>query len=261
MTGIYIIINKKNDHSYIGQSVNIYARWADHRTLSKRNKGYVLGCALTKYGHESFDFLVLEECFAQDLDERERFYIQLLKPTYNMNNGGEGNGGRFLSEKAKKILSDKAKKNWHSWSDEKKKYILSKLTGPKKNHIVRPETRKKIKKSALKQFENGMPEKTRRKISKAHKGKPKNYASRQRKVEQVDPDALITIRTFDYVKDAAKYINRSSSGIQAVLHGRQNVSGGYAWKYCDSCSVETIPKGSRTDNKLPSEAQSNSYTS
>lgn len=97
--------NKINGKCYIGQSVDIYARWIDHKTPSKRNRGTVLGRALSKYGRENFELIILEECPEEKLDEREMYYIAKYRPAYNMNEGGKGNKGHRLPPKVKKHLS------------------------------------------------------------------------------------------------------------------------------------------------------------
>lgn len=75
MIGIYKITNKHNGKSYIGQSIDIKERWENHRCLNG-NHDYPLYRAFRKYGIDSFEFEVLEECNAGELAERELYYIQ-----------------------------------------------------------------------------------------------------------------------------------------------------------------------------------------
>ena len=95
MTGIYKIENMINHKVYIGQSVLIETRWSAHRGRLNRGKmgKHPLQQSWTKYGENNFSFSVLEECSADELDEREIYYISLYNSTnrkfgYNIESGG-----------------------------------------------------------------------------------------------------------------------------------------------------------------------------
>ena len=79
MVGIYIITNLINGNRYIGQSIDIKRRFWDHRCISHETNRHMKH-ALKKYGKENFRYEVLEECDVDALDERETYYISLLKP-------------------------------------------------------------------------------------------------------------------------------------------------------------------------------------
>ena len=95
MIGIYKWTNLINNKVYIGQSVNITARKAEHIKLAK-NENYTtnIAKAIRKYGVENFNFEILEECSSDKLDEREHYYIQYYdslnkEKGYNMLRVGE----------------------------------------------------------------------------------------------------------------------------------------------------------------------------
>lgn len=92
MVGIYKIYNKINGHCYIGQSRNIEKRWKNHICASKNENdvayNYPLYRAFRKYDISNFDFLILEECSIEELNEKEIFWISLFKPEYNQTLGG-----------------------------------------------------------------------------------------------------------------------------------------------------------------------------
>lgn len=107
MMGIYKIENLINGKIYIGQSINIKERWQTHKQLivkqhltkdDLRTLTYPLYQALKKYGLENFDFSVIEECSLDQLDEREKYWIQFyhsyigdpLSHGYNLTVGGQG---------------------------------------------------------------------------------------------------------------------------------------------------------------------------
>ena len=77
MVGIYAIKNKVSGKIYIGQSTNIENRWYKHKTSLRHNYhgNYHLQCSWNKYGEDSFEFSVLEECEKDKLDEREIYWI------------------------------------------------------------------------------------------------------------------------------------------------------------------------------------------
>ena len=91
MPGIYIIINTINGHSYIGSTNNLKVREDNHFTLLKHNKhvNSHLQNAYNKYSNDAFVFLIKEEITECDnlkelLLSREQYYIDNLKPEYNI---------------------------------------------------------------------------------------------------------------------------------------------------------------------------------
>lgn len=96
--GIYIIKNTINQLIYIGQSVNIKARFWAHQQSAKNTKAQdhytQIHMAMYQLGYKNFYYEVLEECSIDLLDERERYYIakyDSYEHGYNMTLGGEGN--------------------------------------------------------------------------------------------------------------------------------------------------------------------------
>ena len=81
--GIYWIRNTVNDKKYVGSSSNIEDRWAHHRSkLKTENHDNIhLQRAYKKYGVNSFEYIIIEECAIESLEEREDYYINLLKTT------------------------------------------------------------------------------------------------------------------------------------------------------------------------------------
>lgn len=92
-TGIYKITNQTNGICYIGQAVNLAQRWKDHAKYGlgidtpANNRMYK---AMQQDGLENFSFEVLEECAAADLNEKERFYINLYQADQFGYNGNKG---------------------------------------------------------------------------------------------------------------------------------------------------------------------------
>lgn len=88
-SGIYMFVNKANSKKYIGQSVNIKRRHNEHiKWPSKHSK---IDNYIAVLGIEAFDFIILEECEIEKLDEREKYWIDYydsITSGYNLVEGG-----------------------------------------------------------------------------------------------------------------------------------------------------------------------------
>ena len=93
--GIYKITNLQSKQCYIGQSVDIATRWKDHIKCglgidaSATNKLYK---AMQKDGIWNFSFELMEECPRTQLNEKERFWIELYQSDkfgYNLTKGNK----------------------------------------------------------------------------------------------------------------------------------------------------------------------------
>lgn len=84
--GIYMIINIVNNHRYVGSSVNIKRRLESHRANLRHSKhdNPHLQNAWDKYGEDNFIFSVLEKCSKDSRFVREQYYVDILKPEYNI---------------------------------------------------------------------------------------------------------------------------------------------------------------------------------
>ena len=80
-TGIYKITSLIDGRCYIGQAVDIKERFRDHMKAglgidASQNKFYEI---MQQQGLENFTFELLEECSKDELNEKEKFYIELYK--------------------------------------------------------------------------------------------------------------------------------------------------------------------------------------
>ena len=79
--GIYKITNLKDGKCYVGQSNNIQTRWVQHCKRGvgadppTNNKLYPI---LYSIGIENFMFELVEECFPEQLNEREKYYQEVF---------------------------------------------------------------------------------------------------------------------------------------------------------------------------------------
>lgn len=92
--GIYKITNQLNNQCYIGQSVNIKERFADHVKCGlgiDTPAGNKLYNAMQEDGIWNFSFELLEECPRDKLNQKEREYIAIYD-SYNLGyNSTSGN--------------------------------------------------------------------------------------------------------------------------------------------------------------------------
>lgn len=94
MIGIYMYMHKISKQKYIGQSVNIAKRrWEHLHSPSQYSK---IDQALQQEGEQAFEFTILEQCSADELDEKERYWISYYDSCnkgYNIKNGGQNYRG------------------------------------------------------------------------------------------------------------------------------------------------------------------------
>lgn len=265
LCGIYKITNNVNWKVYVGQSINIMARWKDH--INTLNRGdsrcTLLQRAWNKYGQENFTFEILELCSEDVLDEIEIKYINFYDACntnkgYNIESGG--NQCKHLSDKTKRKIGDANRGRRHS--EESKKQMSKSRTGEgngmyKKQHSE--ETKKKI--SDAKKGKPGHPstdyqkecarlanlgklksEETKRKLSESHKGKIP-YNKNQRPVYCIELNEL-----FESPSKAGKKLNIHSGNIINCCEHIRKTCGGYRWMYADTDEYTELINNLTTQN-------------
>lgn len=85
-SGVYMIRNTVSGNTYIGSAKNISKRFAGHRFTLKKGIRNNLGMLndYSIYGASSFEYIIVEFCDIPCLKERESYYFDLYKPTYNV---------------------------------------------------------------------------------------------------------------------------------------------------------------------------------
>lgn len=90
VSGIYAIFNTLTKEIYIGQSVDIGARWARHLSnfQDKKEPGFPLPLyeAIRFLGVENFTFKILERCPKGRLADAEKFWINHYSEKYKVYN-------------------------------------------------------------------------------------------------------------------------------------------------------------------------------
>lgn len=80
--GIYKITNQITDECYIGQAVDVYKRWNEHCKCGlgiDTPPGNKLYKAMQEYGLNNFTFELIEECDKAELNEKEKYFIELYQ--------------------------------------------------------------------------------------------------------------------------------------------------------------------------------------
>ena len=93
--GIYKITNQVTDECYIGQSIDVAKRWKDHAKCGldiDRPQGNKLYKSMIEDGIWNFTFELLEQCPQEELNEKEKFYIELYQAKEFGYNGNKGVG-------------------------------------------------------------------------------------------------------------------------------------------------------------------------
>lgn len=222
--GIYCIENTINGKKYIGQSVNIYHRFAVHKNdLNKNNHDNDhLQKSWNKYGQENFKFYILELCEASELDAKECCYIDYYntldwKFGYNLVSGGTF--GRKLSDESRKKLSESTKL---TFLNEERRRIQSENA---KKQWANPEIKEKIMGKNNGNYGNHLSEESKKRISAANKGR----ISAKRNTTPVY--CVEFGQAFNDATCAAKELDIDSSAILKVCRGERKTCGGYSWKF------------------------------
>jgi hypothetical protein len=86
MIGIYKIVNTINNSCYVGSSINFKERKGRHFKMLRKGNHHsiILQRAYNKYGVVNFIFSIIEECDKSILLSREQYWIDTLKPVYNV---------------------------------------------------------------------------------------------------------------------------------------------------------------------------------
>lgn len=114
--GVYLISNNVNGKCYVGSTIHLDQRRKQHFSRLEHNKhvNKHLQNAYNKYGREAFEFEVLEiididDSIKENLLMREQFWIDNLKPAYNILPVAGSNLGYHHTEETKQKISNSTK--------------------------------------------------------------------------------------------------------------------------------------------------------
>jgi len=181
---IYCVINLINDKFYIGKKYGNY-------DSSYYGSGKIIKESIQKYGLINFKIYKICDCFDEkDINEKEIYYIDLLKPNYNIAKGGTGgNTLLFYGEQDKKqIIKKRASSlsaNWKNKTLEERKEWGNKISFSKKGKTYNrigyhhsPEVIERIKESNKKTAEKRTSDwfQNHKKAAEKRKGIPNKKA-------------------------------------------------------------------------------------
>lgn len=86
-SGIYCFTNKINGKRYVGSSLDLSKRFKNYFNIAyilDKKDNMNIYKALMAYGFINFKLDILEHCEPSKLIEREQYYLDLLKPEYNI---------------------------------------------------------------------------------------------------------------------------------------------------------------------------------
>ena len=201
--GVYKITNINNKKVYVGSSINLLSRQADHFRKLQRgiHKNRKLQNAFNKHGKEAFIFEILEYLESSDnLLEREQYYIDLYdsaKSGYNILSVAGNSLGYKHSKEIRKGISMRQMGSGNF-------FFGKHLTEEHKLHISQGNKGKKHSKEA---------------VDKTRKGHFKPILN------------VETQREYEYISIAAEELGVSVTAISNVLRGKAQTCKGFHWVY------------------------------
>ena len=113
-SGIYRWNNLITGKSYIGSSISLRGRFSTYYSLTYLKKrvekgSSIIYSSLLKYGYSNFSIDILEYCEPSLLILKEQYYIDLLKPEYNLLEKAGSRFGTKQSEETKQVISSALK--------------------------------------------------------------------------------------------------------------------------------------------------------
>lgn len=142
-SGVYTIENTVNGKLYVGSAVNFKQRFSVHKSLLRRGKhiNRHLQSAWVKYGENLFRFRIFIICDKGNVLFYEQKVIDVYHPEYNICPVAGNTLGQVFSIKARKKMSESAKRK--HFSVEHRRKISESL----RIRVYSDETRKKLSES------------------------------------------------------------------------------------------------------------------
>ena len=232
---IYLIKNKANGKCYVGQTTQkLKTRIAKHVNAANNGSTQLIHKAMRKYGIDSFDITILENCDNKDLDRLEnkmiKTYRGMVPSGYNLKGGGHSS--RYSKESRKKMsLAHKG----IPLSEEHKRRISQSCKGN-----IGPWKGKKFSKAHRENISKGnsgkkFTEETKLKISKALTGKNNPmFGKTSGKNPNAKPITLILpngkLEKFNSMTDACNKYDLDIRNLSVVAAGRRKSHKGFGVK-------------------------------
>jgi group I intron endonuclease len=271
-SGIYMLLNIQNNKFYIGSTINFKRRKSEHfnHLLKQKHKNDYLQNSYNKHGKDNFLFLIIERCRSSELGKREQYYLDTLKPHYNLTTSVIGTIGYSHTEMAKKQMSaikkeqyNKGLEVWNKgkmWSEEAKNKISNTLKGKYTgvNHPFFGKTHTEENKKLM--------------VEASYRRKGTHHKGRNGRVFQIDKDTLEVLNIFSSARAAATTLiikgtlKTAGNKISESIKYNRNAYG-FKWLFENSLDqikvdelLETLARNSRQSAAKLSEAERSETT-
>lgn len=242
--GIYKITNLTTGQFYIGSSVDIKKRERYHFWQLKENRHHntILQNSFNKYGLDNFRFEIVEIVIDRHkIKEREQYYIDTLKPSYNIRMDAQ-NAIEYSAESKERIRLSQIGRTFS-------KQTIEKMSIAQLGKVIPAETRERISTGLKKYFnKNGSPNKGRignragmkltkeeierrtatRKANNNYKCSDEKRQKMLKPVLQIDPITMIVVAEWPSVKSAQDGL--SITGISERCYDGKKAKG-FIWKH------------------------------
>lgn len=228
---IYKITTTVNHRIYIGSTVNFGKRKSLHLHYLRNDKHHskILQCHYNKHGEDVLIFDIIEYCSQNQLINREQFYIDSLKPSFNISPTAGNTTGYRHTDETKKIFS--AIHKGKIISNEQRMSASKKLSGV-------PKTKTHCKNISIGLIGLKRSESHSKNISIALSGRavPNNIkhktsnSTKRYKIAQINSYGEI-INIFDSSFLASIYLGIDKKSIQKVARGKYKTTFGYKFEY------------------------------
>lgn len=222
-SGIYKIINLINNQVYIGSSCNLKHREYTHFNSLTKNKHFNkhLQRAANKYGIENFKFKIIKNCKEDNLLKIEQFYLNKLKPHYNIRIEANSNRGLKLSEEHKKKIGIK--------SSQRVQTLEEKIKRANSRRGKKLSTESKYRMSIAKKGKPS-PHKKEELLYFLSLGKEKAILSHNKQVELLNIKGEVENK-FNSIKEASKKTGICSTSISKCCKGISKTAGKKKWRF------------------------------
>lgn len=249
LSGVYKITNIKSNKIYVGSStVNVNQRWNDHKSQMRTgiHPNIHLQRAYNKHGESNFIHEILELCPSKDCIEREQYWMDKLKPEYNICIAARNSYGTKRSEETCIKIGLSKIGNLYNlgkvWSQESRDKLTASLKEAYSSGRVKPHGLKST-------FEQ------REKIRKALKGNNNRRNNPTHKnIEQYDSDGNF-IALHLSARKAAEAVGRLgdksfASILLSIRTGK--VRFGFIWRLKDNVKLGELLEKPEAVNQQPS---------
>lgn len=225
--GIYKITSPNNS-VYIGQSTDIYKRFEHYHNESCKKQKRLYN-SFKKYGSKNHKFEIIHQCDEGQLNELEKYYVDLFqsfnnKMGLNLKDGG-GAYGKHSQETIEKIrqASTGRKIPNRKWTESQRSKFIKTMTG-----IKRPDM-----------------------ANRTGEKHPKSLC-----VIQMDRENNF-INKYISLSDAEKHIGIGNSHISQACRGIRMTAGGFKWMYAkDYYANNSVSKDTRKETSVQNHSTS-----